>query len=366
MKVMIGILIGATLLLTGLLAVALQRLYSVAPLHELKRLAIRGDHLARVLYRPASYGKSSRFFLWIVAVVGLASGVALLVRQLPSFLSVVLLLVVLAAVLVWLPYMRLTQHTAHIAVWFAPVVAWAVSHLHPVLGRAAESIRQRRDTSHSGHSRLYETEDVLDLLEGQKQQHDNRIPEETLDTIAKAVAFRDKHAGEVARSWSQAHLVDADETIGPLLLDRLHKQHQASFLVYKGEKDAIIGSLSLQDAVAAKHGGRVLDLVRSDLSYVHEDFTLPQVYAAFQKTGQQLLVVVNTFQEYTGVVTLNDVLQELVSLSEPESENISYENREAVAAFRPPLVPEVVEVPAYPDELPPPAEDDQHAMSKST
>jgi CBS domain containing-hemolysin-like protein len=148
------------------------------------------------------------------------------------------------------------------------------------------------------------------------------------------LAFGDKQAADILQPRKHTYLINADDSIGPILLDQLHKSGQASFLVYKDKKDNIVGSLTMHDAVAARQGGRVFDLIRNDLAFVHEDFGLKQVLTAFQKTGQHVVLVVNKFEEFLGVITLDDLLKELVGEQEPVLVE-NYENRSTVAAYQP-------------------------------
>ena len=90
----------------------------------------------------------------------------------------------------------------------------------------------------------------------------------------------------------------------------------------------------MHDAVSAKHDGRVFDLIRNDLTYVHEDFTLRQVLAAFQRTGQHLAIVINSFEEFVGVITFDNLIRELLG-EMPAEEYDNYENRAAIAAYKP-------------------------------
>jgi CBS domain containing-hemolysin-like protein len=151
--------------------------------------------------------------------------------------------------------------------------------------------------------------------------------------VERALAFDDRQAADILQPHNSQHFVDADDTIGPILLDQLHKSKQSSFLVYKDMKENIIGSLSMRDAVAAKHDGRVFDLVRYDLMFVHEDFSLRQVMTAFQRTAQPIAVVINSFEEFVGIITFESLLNEL--LGEAEDELDAYDNRSAIAAFTP-------------------------------
>lgn len=329
---MIGIISGTLLIAIAILALVLQRLYSSVPARELKRLAARGDHLAKALYRPVAYGASLRVFLWFVAGVSLSAGLLLVLPHLNAIFGFLLLTVVMAITFVWVPSMQLTVHAAQFAAFLAPGVVKVLYYAHAPFDIAANFAGRYRELPR--HTRLYEKQDVLELLERQEAQVDNRLLKEELELARQALSFDEKQADQVVQQRDTANLVDADETIGPVLLDKLHKSGQSSFLVYKDEKDNIIGSLAMRDAVAAKQGGRVFDLVHSDLTFINEDFTLRQVLSAFQKTGHNVGVVINKFEEFIGVVTLDDIIKELVG--EPSEQAVgNYEDKVAVANYEP-------------------------------
>src|SRR5690606_3812161 len=161
-------------------ALALQRFYSSVPKKELKRLAARGDHLAEALYRPVAYGASWRLLLWTVFCLGLAGGLVLVVsRMAPLAAFWVAGAVIAAAVLI--PSLRLTVSSAQFAVHAAPSVTWLLSYLHSPFDLVARAVNRFRN--HTAHSGLYEKEDLLDLLEQQGMQPDNRIAKRDLELL---------------------------------------------------------------------------------------------------------------------------------------------------------------------------------------
>lgn len=359
---MIGIVGGLFLIGIALLALALQRLYSSIPARELRRLAQRGDRLAKGLYRPVAYGSSLRLFLWIVLVVTLTVGLLLVTPKLPGAANFALLALVAVVSFILLPSLQLTVRTAQFAALLAGPISGILSYIHRPLNRMATLVGRYRELA--VHSRLYEKEDLLSLLDLQKEQVDNRILHDEIELAARALTFEDKQAADIVQPRNKARLVNADEAIGPVLLDQLHKSAQSSFLVYKDKKENIIGSLSMRDAVRAKQGGRVLDLIRNDLTFVHEDFTLRQVLAAFQKTGQPVAVVINKFEEFLGVITLDGLLKELLGEGRPETVE-TYENRSIVATYVPQPIP-IEETPPEVEDQPPEAAETQSASSEGT
>lgn len=320
-------IVGFALMVLAFVALSLQRLYSVVPAHELKRLAGREDQLAKRLHRVTAYGTSLRLLLWIITGSSLAASFLLLIPGFSPVAAFILLAIVLAALFVWLPSLQLTVRLAHFAVWFVPSLVWLLSKTHPFLNRLSGWIGRYRELM--PHSRLYEKEDFHRLLGLQKEQADNRIAPQELELIERALRFGDQHAADIAIGQRKAHLVSADDTIGPVLLDQLHKHRQQAFFVYKDDPEHIIGSLSMSDARSAKQGGRVLDLVRSDLTYVHEDYSLHEVLSVFQESGQQIVLVINSFEEFVGQISFEALIREL--LGELESPPVSHGDRSAVA-----------------------------------
>src|SRR6185295_17847173 len=112
---MIVSIFGSLLLLIALLALALQRFYSCVPAKELKRLASRGDQLAAALYRPVAYGASMRLFVWVVFGLSMSCGLLMILSGLQMWAAFGVVLVSLSAV-VWLQSLRLTVHSARLAV----------------------------------------------------------------------------------------------------------------------------------------------------------------------------------------------------------------------------------------------------------
>jgi CBS domain containing-hemolysin-like protein len=327
---MILTLTGVLLILLGLLALALQRFYSSIPAHELKRLAARGDHLAAALFRPVAYGQSMRVLLWTIFGLGFSCGVLFVTLGLVAPLAFIIISWAVVG-MIFLLSIRLTVHSAKIAVHAAPALTWLLRYLHKPLDIIAKGFNHLRE--HEPHTGLYEKEDLFSLLRQQKDQLDNRIAAHELDILERAIQVDERQAADALLPMDKAKMVRMDDHIGPVLLKELHDSGQNSFLVYEDSHEHVIGTLFLRDAIQAKEGGRVRDLVRPRLVFVHEDFTLRQVLQAFIRTNQFMVVVINSFEEAVGVITLDHLLTELIGVGADETMN--YEDRIAIAGFKP-------------------------------
>jgi CBS domain containing-hemolysin-like protein len=336
------IISGFLLISFAFIVLALQRFYSSIPMKELKRLAARGDQLAAVLYQPVSYGVSMRMLLWTLFCVSLSGGLLLMFYN-ASPLVAFITTAISVAVVVFVQSLRLTVRSAQFAGMVAPALNWLLGYVHAPFDMVAHMLNRFR--SHTPHSGLYEKGDLLDLLEQQQDQPDNRIAKHDLQLLARAATFDDRQAADIVVPMSRVRMVKLDDHIGPVLLGELHDSGQNSFLVYEDTPDRVVGTLFLRDAVAAKEGGQVRLLMHPRLCFVHEDFGLRQVLQAFARTGQFMVVVVNAFEEPVGVITLSHLLAQLVG-DHAQDDFDAFEDRAAVAAYKPKIAePELDDVP---------------------
>ena len=327
---MTRLIILVVLALLTLAAASLQKTYARIPRKELKRRAQKGDDTAKQLYKAAAHGLGLGLLLWLV--IGLAGGgfIILLARWTALWLALIGALGLVGISFAWLPNSRVSPFSEFIARQMAPLLAWLLNVLSPVLGRLAEVVR--RHGRLSVHSGLYEKEDLLVLLDRQKTQLDNRLSDEEL-TIAKgALTYSDKLVRDIMVPRRVIKTVATTDTVGPILMDELHATGHSRFPVYQDKADNIIGTLYARDLMKAKEGGQVHSVMKKDVHYVREDQPLGRVLEAFLKTKHHLFVVVNNFEEVVGIITIEDILEQI--LGKPILDEFDkYQDLRAVAAL---------------------------------
>jgi CBS domain containing-hemolysin-like protein len=311
------------------MSVSLRRTYSEIPVKELKRQARKGDQLAVLLYKAASYGNSLRTFLTLLVV---GSSALFFISVISSAGSVVAFALTAALVYIafeWMPAAQASKISKFFAARVAPGLAWILAYLHPIFQAVARTVQKHRPvTVKTG---LYETQDLLDLITDQKVATHNRIDQASLDIATNALRFKDVLVRDRLVPRRIVKVVSAEDTIGPILLDELHKSGHSRFPVFDGKKDNLVGILLLRELVGVKHGGAVKSHMRKGVGYIHEDEPAQHALQAFIKSHNHLLIVVNSFEEYVGILTLEDVLEALVG--QPIVDEFDhYEDLRAVAA----------------------------------
>lgn len=303
----IVVIIFAALALASL---SLLKSYRHVSLQELKRRAREGHKESKVLYQAAAYGTSLGVVLWFLA--GISSGLFFwsLSGNLSGWLVIVISAIFIWTLLVWLPTIRETSVSLWLAVTLAPALAWLLEYIHSFIERVLRIFSRHWPTSQ--HTGLYDMEDLLQLLEEQHDQPDNRISKIELSIALHALTFGSRLVREVMIPRRAVKMISADENLGPVLMTELHDSGHSRFPVYEGKKDHIVGTLFLRDLVKAKTGGPIKNTMRPAVYYVHEEQPLTDALQAILKTHHHLFIVVNSFEEYVGIITIEDILEQIV------------------------------------------------------
>ncbi len=328
---MLTLIFAILLAALTLTAVSLQKAYTHLPLKELKRRSRAGDEFANVLYKAVAYGSSVQVLLWLIIGICASSFFVIISRGLSVWLALIVTLGLVWLGFAWIPNTRVSRYGQIAAKYLTSPLAWLLGHLYPILNRFTSWLAKYRHVH--VHTGLYEKEDFINLLENQKHQSDNRISEDELRIAAGALTYGSKIVRDVMTPRREVKTVATTDSIGPHLMDELHGSGHSRFPVYQDKPDNFVGMLYTRDLISASHGGHVKDLMKKDVYYVHEEQSLSEVLNAFLKTKHHLFVVVNSFEEVAGVITIEDILEQIVGKPIVD-EFDKYNDIRAVAAIK--------------------------------
>jgi CBS domain containing-hemolysin-like protein len=293
-----------------LLAIVCNKIFQHLPVKEVRRLARQKDPSSQAIYQAVAYGNSLQTLLWIIIMLAAAGSFVLFAQALPAGLAFLFILLLLWLGFMWLPSSRPGSISKRLATSMAPAIGWLLRYLNTPLEFLSRLIHSKY--SHGFHTGLYDREDLLALINWQKEQADNRIPVDELTMAEQALTFATKKVSEIAVPRRVVTTVQYDDMIGPVLMNELHKSGHSRFPVLEGKPERIIGILHIEDLLNIEHGGRVSSVMRKPVVYVHEDFVLGQVLHAFFKTYNHLFIVVNEFEEFVGIITIEDIISQII------------------------------------------------------
>lgn len=320
--------VALLLLVLALAFIVIRKTYYSLPLSELKRRAERHERLAKAIYPAVAYGNSLRSLLWLtIGFLGAAS-IIMLARILPVWAGLLIVAPSLWIAFSWLPASRVTKLGAWLTKLVTPAIVWLLNWLHPALSRGADAVEKRyAAVKHTG---LFERADVMELIDKQQNQADNRLSAEELEIVKRALQFSDYTVGDVLTPSKQIKTVLADDVVGPILIDELHQSGQSLVLVRESKKGPVIGSLEFR-RLNLHSKGHIRDVMNPVVYYLHENDSLGEALHAFFVTNHSIFVVVNSFEEYLGIITVENILHQLLG-HVPGDDFDQYTDMAAVAA----------------------------------
>lgn len=132
--------------------------------------------------------------------------------------------------------------------------------------------------------------------------------------LANGLHFNEKKVETVMTPRGVVETIAKDETIGPLVLDQLHRTGHSRFPVIDGDIDHVVGILHIKDllTLGKKETETAEKAMEKRVFYINQDQTLDHALAAFIKTRHHLFIVVNGYRETAGILTLEDVMEALL------------------------------------------------------
>lgn len=313
----------------ALAAIGLKRAYESISVKELKKRARSGDETAALLHRSVAYGPSLQLVLWALVCVTSAIFFVFVSRSVAAWFAATLCVAVLWLGFIWMPKRQVSSFGIWVAAKLSPAISKVASILHPIVRAVSSRIRSLLPIY--VHTGLYDTDDLVKLLAMQKRQTDNQISESALEIASHALTYAEVLVRDVLVPRRAVKMVQQDEAIGPVFMNELHQSGFSRFPVYGEKQDNIVGILYMKDLAKNKASGKVKTVMSQDVLYIHEEQTLQEALSAILRTHQHLFIVVNSFEEYVGILTIEDVFEQILG-QQVIDEFDQYEDMRAVAA----------------------------------
>jgi metal transporter CNNM len=161
---------------------------------------------------------------------------------------------------------------------------------------------------------VYTKTELKRLLEEHRDHKNSEIDTDEVRIARGALSFGDRQIRDIMTPRSVASMIDANQLLDAATMAQLKKSGFSRIPVYRhNAADDIGGILYMKDLVgvdtAKKTAGK---LARSKVYFVKLDDNLDDTLNAFLKTRNHLFVVIDEFAEVHGIVTIEDVLEEII------------------------------------------------------
>ncbi|MEE8576882.1 MAG: hemolysin family protein, partial [candidate division Zixibacteria bacterium] len=162
----------------------------------------------------------------------------------------------------------------------------------------------------AGESAVTEEEINQMLVEGK----DKGVFDETEKEFVRSVFdFADSTVSRALKPRTDVIALDSKASTTELL-ETLRTHGHSRYPVYEGDIDHVIGLIYTKDLLTASTSLDKIDLSRIMRKpfFVHNNMPLPTLLRAFQKGENHLAIVLDEYGGTDGIITLEDILEELV------------------------------------------------------
>lgn len=174
------------------------------------------------------------------------------------------------------------------------------------------------------------TEEDIKLLifEGYKE---GTIEKDEKNYIYNVFSFNDKKIKEIMIKKEDIVALNVDSDTKEIL-NTIKKSKRSRIPVYFESIDNIVGILNIKDLLVSHANKEVIqlkDILRKPF-YVNETDIIDDVFKYMQKEQQALLIVTDEHHKVTGLVTLEDIVEEIVGEIYDEYEDANIDRKQEV------------------------------------
>lgn len=155
-------------------------------------------------------------------------------------------------------------------------------------------------------------EEILSIVNDYKEQ--GALLEEEAEMISNIMEFSDTQTGDICTNRAKIDAISTEETLENALLHMLHGNY-SRYPLYRETLDDIVGMLYLKDVTMEYIEGdrnRPLEEIAREPLRVPETLSLDTLFDEMQTKKMQLAVVIDEYGQTAGIVSMEDILEEIV------------------------------------------------------
>lgn len=160
---------------------------------------------------------------------------------------------------------------------------------------------------------IYSKQELMKIIKEHKTTKESDVDADEERIIRGALTFSDKYVKDIMTPRAVMDTLEFSRRIDKNLLSSLRESSHSRIPVYKNKLDNIVGILYLTQLLGEKNIGKTVGQVADKkIFFVNENKKLDFAFNAFIRVKHHLFIVNNEFGDIVGVITLEDVLEEII------------------------------------------------------
>lgn len=207
---------------------------------------------------------------------------------------------------------------------FTHAMAWPIRGLNAMANRTLQALGvEPQEELRSARSPLELRSLVL------RSASEGAIDDETAELVARSIAFGDRTAADVRTPRVRVHFIDEKATVLDVI-EMARQTGHSRFPVTGKSTDDIVGVVHIKAAVAVdperRRTVRVAEIAEP-AAIVPDSLELDPLLSLLREAGHQMAVVVDEYGGNDGIVTLEDLVEEIVGDIADEHDRLASHSR---------------------------------------
>ncbi len=160
---------------------------------------------------------------------------------------------------------------------------------------------------------IYSKQELIKLIEEHEDAGESDIDEDEERILKGALTFSDKKVVDIMTPRTVVEQFRSDTVINKDFLEKVRNSAFSRFPIYEDSEDNIIGLLFASDLIGFSPSEKTLkEFTLRKPIFILESESLDNALTRFLKTRKHLFVVKDEFSSITGVLSLEDILEEIL------------------------------------------------------
>lgn len=154
-------------------------------------------------------------------------------------------------------------------------------------------------------------EEIISMVnEGNEQ---GLIEDSEAEFITNIFEFTDKECRDVMTARLNVMAIDKHTDV-ERVMEIMLENNYSRYPVYDGDLDNVVGIIYFKDFVKAylSYKGRTIEQIMVQASYVHPTYNIAKLFKRMQTAKIHMVIVVDEYGQTEGIVTMEDILEEIV------------------------------------------------------
>ena len=160
---------------------------------------------------------------------------------------------------------------------------------------------------------VYSQGEFREILEEQRNIKGSAINRREFKILEGGLDLSLKTVSDIMTPRVNCFFLNEEDLFTKARLNKIHEKGFSRIPVYRKNQDKIVGVLYVKDLISVSlTGKKVKALMHKEVKYIKEIDNLGVVLDKFRKTKIHIFVVQDKFKGVAGIVTLEDILEEIV------------------------------------------------------